>query len=108
MTTCKNCDYAIKLNMTSNRWTGDIDKNSLACSNENSIKCDDFVLPNDVCEAFECVELQTCKNCDYGMINELNDLICVNDSSERCTDFVFEHESCEHWQNHDDEIVIML
>ena len=51
--TCKNCDCAIKLNMTSNRWTGDIDKNSLACSNENSIKCDDFVLPNDVCEHWQ-------------------------------------------------------
>ena len=39
--------------MTSNRWTGDIDKNSLTCSNENSIKCDDFVFEHESCEHWQ-------------------------------------------------------
>lgn len=36
-----------------------------------------------------------CKNCVYGMLNELSDLVCTNDASEKCADFVYETDTCD-------------
>lgn len=40
---------------------------------------------------------KTCKNCQYGIYDEMQGHVCVNDDSEQAADFVEPDHSCDDY-----------